>query len=74
METGRGVAGLLQQQGAARAGGTLGRAAPFANLLQTPMQMYGMGVGSGRIPFPSFGGAPSGGSPFFGSASGGGVM
>jgi hypothetical protein len=38
------------------------------------MQMYGMGVGSGRIPFPSFGGAPSGGSPFFGSAGGGGVM
>jgi len=74
METGRGVAGLLQQQGAARAGGTLGRAAPFANLLQMPLQMYGMGMGSGRIPFPSFGGAPSGGSPFFGSAGGGGVM
>jgi hypothetical protein len=60
METGRGVAGLLQQQGAARAGGALGRAAPFANLLQMPAQMYGMGVGMGRIPFPSFGGAPTG--------------
>lgn len=75
MQTGQAVAGLLQQQGAARAGGTLGRAAPFANLLQMPMQMYGMGVGSGKIPFPSFGGAPGGGGPaFFGSASGGGVM
>jgi hypothetical protein len=73
MQTGRDVAGLLQQQGAARAGGTLGRASPFANLLQMPAQMYGMGVGMGRIPFPSFGGAP-GGSPFFGSAGGGGVM
>lgn len=73
METGQAVAGLLQQQGAARAGGTLGRAAPFANLLQMPMQMYGMGVRSGKIPFPSFGGAPGGGG-FFGSASGGGVM
>lgn len=61
MQTGRDIAGLLQQQGAARAGGTLGRVAPFANLLQMPMQMYGMGVGSGKIPFPSFGGAPSGG-------------
>jgi hypothetical protein len=60
METGRGVAGLLQQQGAARAGGTLGRASPFASLLQMPAQIYGMGVGSGKIPFPSFGGAPSG--------------
>ncbi len=74
MQTGQQIAGLLGQQGAARAGGTLGRAAPFANLLQTPLQMYGMGVGSGKIPFPSFGGAPGGGSPFFGSASGGGVM
>ena len=57
MQTGQQIAGLLGQQGAARAGGTLGRAAPFANLLQMPMQMYGMGVGSGKIPFPSFGGA-----------------
>jgi hypothetical protein len=62
MQTGRDVAGLLQQQGAARAGGALGRASPFANLLQMPAQMYGMGVGMGRIPFPSFGGAPSGGA------------
>jgi len=60
MQTGRDVAGLLQQQGAARAGGTLGRASPFASLLQMPAQMYGMGVGMGRIPFPSFGGAPVG--------------
>jgi len=60
MQTGQAVAGLLQQQGAARAGGALGRAAPFASLLQMPAQMYGMGVGMGRIPFPSFGGAPSG--------------
>jgi hypothetical protein len=57
MQTGQAVAGLLQQQGAARAGGALGRAAPFASLLQMPAQMYGMGVGMGRIPFPSFGGA-----------------
>ena len=61
MQTGQAVAGLLQQQGAARAGGALGRASPFANLLQMPAQMYGMGVGMGRIPSP-FGGAPSGGA------------
>jgi hypothetical protein len=57
MQTGQAVAGLLGQQGAARAGGALGRAAPFASLLQMPAQMYGMGMGMGRIPFPSFGGA-----------------
>jgi hypothetical protein len=71
MQTGQQIAGLLGQQGAARAGGSLGRAAPFANLLQMPAQMYGMGVGMGRIPSP-FGGAQGGG--FFGSAGGGGVM
>jgi hypothetical protein len=71
MQTGQQIAGLLGQQGAARAGGSLGRAAPFANLLNFPLQMYGMGVGQGRIPSP-FGGAQGGG--FFGSAGGGGVM
>jgi hypothetical protein len=59
MQTGQQIAGLLGQQGAARAGGSLGRAAPFANLLNFPLQMYGMGVGQGRIPSP-FGGAPTG--------------
>lgn len=60
IQTGQSVAGLLQQQGAAQAGGVLGRAAPFASLLQMPAQIYGMGVGMGKIPFPSFGGVPMG--------------
>ena len=39
---GQGVAGLLQQQGAAQAGGQLSAAAPFANLLNLPGQLAGI--------------------------------
>lgn len=39
---GQGVAGMLQQQGAAQAGGQLGAAAPFANLLNLPGQLAGI--------------------------------
>lgn len=44
------IAGLLQQQGAARAGGTLGRAAPFAQMFNLPAQMIGMQMGMGKTP------------------------
>lgn len=49
------IAGLLGQQGAARAGGTLGRAAPFAQLFNLPAQFYGMQMGAGKPP-STFGG------------------
>lgn len=74
METGRAVAGLLGQQGQARAGGTLGRAAPFVNLLNLPAQLAAFQLGRGGGGFGSIFGGSSGSSPFFGSASGGGVM
>lgn len=72
METGQAVSGLLQQQGAARAGGALGRAAPFAQAFNLPAQYLGLQYGMGKTPgFRSlFGGAGG----FFGSASGGGVQ
>jgi hypothetical protein len=69
---GQGVAGLLQQQGAARAGGQLAGAAPFANLLNLPGQLAGInyartgefGFGNlfgGAAPMtPATGGIPSG--------------
>ena len=41
-QQGAGTSALLQQQGAAMAGGQLGAAAPFANLLNVPMQLAGM--------------------------------
>lgn len=77
------IAGLLAQQGAARAGGTLGRAAPFAQLFNVPMQLAGMNLArTGQFGIPGiFGGTPIGGTTgggtggsFFGSAGGGGVM
>lgn len=72
------IAGLLQQQGAARAGGTLGRASPFVNMFNLPAQFLGMQYGMGRPPgFGSlFGGAPAGagqvtgGSGFMGAGGG----
>ena len=39
---GQGVAGLLQQQGAAQAGGRLAAAAPFVQAGQLPLQLAGM--------------------------------
>jgi hypothetical protein len=64
MQTGGQIAGLLQQQGAARAGGTMGRAAPFVNMFNLPAQFVGLQMGMGKTPgFGSlFGGAqPAGG-------------
>lgn len=51
MNTGQGISNLLQQQGAARAGGTLGSISPFTELLNMPMQFAGMQAGMGRNPF-----------------------
>jgi hypothetical protein len=59
INTGQNVAGLLQQQGAAMAGGVLGQAAPYANLLQMPMQFAGMQMAMGRNPFGGFGTQPA---------------
>lgn len=47
MQTGTNVANLLQQQGAARAGGTLGQAQAYSGLLNAPMQLLGMQAGAG---------------------------
>lgn len=60
MQTGQNIAGLLEQAGAARAGGALGQASAWSNLFNLPMQMYGLNIargGSGNL----FGGtsAPS---------------
>ena len=56
------IAGLLGQQGAARAGGTLGRAAPFAQMFNLPAQFLGMQYGMGKTPgFGSLFGGPGGG-------------
>lgn len=64
METGRNVAGLLGQQGAAQAGGILGGAAPFVQMAQVPMQLAGMNYArTGQFGLPSFG------SPFGGAAA-----
>lgn len=50
------IAGLLGQQGAARAGGTLGRAAPFAQMFNLPMQFAGMNYArTGQFGLPGFG-------------------
>ncbi len=58
---GQGVAGLLQQQGAARAGGQLAGAAPFANLLNLPGQLAGINYArTGQFGFGNlFGGGAS---------------
>jgi len=59
METGVNVGNLLQQQGAARAGGALGSAAPFAQLAQIPGQLAGLQMATGRNVFGNlFGGTP----------------
>ena len=58
---GRTVAGLLGQQGAAAAGGALGRAAPFVQLAGLPMQLAAFQAGRGGSGFGSlFGGSPAG--------------
>ena len=54
------IAGLLGQQGAARAGGTLGRAAPFAQMFNLPAQFVGLQMGMGKTPgFGSLFGGPA---------------
>ncbi len=55
INTGANVGNLLQQQGAAMAGGVLGQASPYASLLQMPMQYAGMQMAMGRNPFGGFG-------------------
>jgi len=47
METGSNVANLLAQQGAARAGGELGEARAYGQLLNLPAQFVGMRAGGG---------------------------
>ena len=44
------ISGLLEQQGAARAGGTLGKANAFGQLLNLPAQFLGMQYGAGATP------------------------
>ena len=67
---GRDVAGLMQQGGAAQAGGILGGAAPFAQLAQVPMQLAGMNYArTGQFGLPSFG-SPFGGAVAPGVISG----
>ena len=48
------ISGLLEQQGAARAGGTLGKANAFGQVLNLPTQFLGMQYGAGAK--PGFGG------------------
>lgn len=45
------ISNLLQQQGAAQAGGILGRTAPFAQMAQLPMQMAGLNMMTGGSGF-----------------------
>lgn len=53
------IGNLLAQQGAARAGGIMGAASPFVQMLQMPMQLAGYGMATGRGPFGNlFGGTP----------------
>jgi hypothetical protein len=47
MQTGTNVANLLAQQGAARAGGELGQARAYGQLLNLPAQFAGMRAGGG---------------------------
>jgi hypothetical protein len=65
------VSNLLGQQGAAQAGGALGRAAPFVQFAQLPGQLAGYQMATGRNMFgnlfggtsaaaPATGGIPSG--------------
>lgn len=47
METGTNISNLLAQEGAARAGGELGQAKAYGQLLNIPAQMAGMRAGGG---------------------------
>jgi hypothetical protein len=59
MNTGTNVANLLQQQGAAQAGGALGRGAAFGQFAQMPGQLAGYQLATGQNVFGNlFGGTP----------------
>ena len=68
METGSNISNLLAQQGAARAGGELGEAKAYGQLLNIPAQMAGMRAGGGGGGFgglqAAFSQTPIGGSGF----------
>ena len=68
METGSNISNLLAQQGAARAGGELGEAKAYGQILNIPAQMAGMRAGGGGGGFgglqASFSQTPIGGSGF----------
>jgi hypothetical protein len=50
LKTGADIANLLGQAGAAKAGGTLGAAQAWGNVLNTPAQVLGLQYGSGVTP------------------------
>jgi hypothetical protein len=59
MQTGVNVGNLLQQQGAAQAGGALGRGAAFGQFAQMPGQLAGYQMATGQNVFGNlFGGTP----------------
>lgn len=68
METGSNISNLLAQQGAARAGGELGQAKAYGQILNIPAQMAGMRAGGGGGGFgglqASFAQTPVGASGF----------
>jgi hypothetical protein len=61
METGVNVGNLLQQQGAARAGGALGRGAAFGQFAQMPGQLAGYQLATGQNVFGNLFGGSGGG-------------
>jgi hypothetical protein len=61
METGVNVGNLLQQQGAARAGGALGRGAAVGQFAQMPGMLGGYQLGTGKDIFGSLFGGSGGG-------------
>lgn len=68
MESGTNVANLLAQQGAALAGGELGQAKAYGQILNIPAQIAGMSAGGGGGGFgglqASFAQTPLGASGF----------
>jgi hypothetical protein len=61
MNTGVNVGNLLQQQGAAQAGGALGRGAAFGQLAQMPGQLAGYQMATGQNVFGNLFGGSGGG-------------
>jgi len=61
MDTGTNVANLLQQQGAARAGGALGRGAAFGQFAQMPGMLGGYQMATGQNVFGNLFGGSGGG-------------